>query len=80
MGSINNDTVMARLILIICAIGVVGLLLRRFMPRRPARKQNPGRDHFTSTVRCHVCGAYLDRRLAREDTHGYCCDSHDQNP
>lgn len=68
---------MARLILILCAIGAVWLVLRRALPRRPVDEKDE-RPKFTPTVRCHVCGAYLDRRLARQDAEGYCCQSHDE--
>lgn len=70
---------MARLILIICAIGLVWLLLRRALPRERGDDDRGKRDEYTPTVRCHVCGAYLDRRLARRDQTGYCCQSHDDN-
>ena len=68
---------MARLILIICAIGIVWLLLRRALPRHGVDEPKDKPDKFTPTVRCHVYGAYLDRRLARHDVEGYCCQSHD---
>lgn len=68
---------MARLILILCAVGAVWLLLRRMLARRPTSDEK--RSRFTPTVRCHVCGAYLDRRLARQDDTGYCCQSHDES-
>ncbi|MGN8197740.1 hypothetical protein ACS8Y6_03505 [Salinisphaera sp. RV14] len=70
---------MARLILILCAIGAVWLVLRRALPRRPVDDKADKRAAFTPTVRCHVCGAYLDRRLARHDSRGYCCQSHDES-
>ncbi|MGB7756891.1 MAG: hypothetical protein WBL23_12590 [Salinisphaera sp.] len=69
---------MARLILILCAIGAVWLVLRRTLPRRPVDDKKDVQNRFTPTVRCHVCGAYLDRRLARHDAQGYCCQSHDE--
>lgn len=71
---------MARLILIIAAIAAVWWLLRRLLPRQPGGPpSDQERGRFTPTVRCHVCGAYLDRRLARHDDAGYCCDSHDES-
>lgn len=69
---------MARLILILCAIGAVWFVLRRVFPRRTGEPKPNARNEFTPTVRCHVCGAYLDRRLARHDTRGYCCERHDE--
>lgn len=70
---------MARLILIICAIGAVWWLLRRLLPRRSSEQRRDEHSRFKPTVRCHVCGAYLDKRLARRDSEGYCCQSHDDN-
>lgn len=74
-GSIT-DRVMARLILIICAIGVVWFVLRRALPRHKRTNASEQPPQFTPTVRCRICGAYLDRRLASQDDNGYCCQSH----
>lgn len=71
---------MARLLLIIFAIGAVWLLLRRLLT---ARARSVKRDHppaFAATARCTRCGAYVDRRLMQPDGDGFCCREHDTDP
>lgn len=70
---------MGRDILIMLAVGAVWFVLRRVIARADrrfaSRKQPPS---FTPTVRCRVCGAYVDKRLARAVSDGYRCRAHDQ--
>jgi hypothetical protein len=70
---------MVRLIIALAAVALVWLLLLKLTvwlhkPRRAADRR------FMPTVRCIRCGAYLDRRLARLDEHGYYCREHDSDP
>lgn len=68
---------MARSLLILIAIGCVWLLLRRGLAAAYNKHQKKSESHFAPTIRCRQCGAYVDRRLARPDGDGYCCQAHD---
>ncbi|WP_423821367.1 hypothetical protein V5738_13630 [Salinisphaera sp. SPP-AMP-43] len=72
-----TETGMARLILIICAIGAVALLLRRVLTDKARSVKRDEQPAFAATARCTRCGAYVDRRLMRPDGDGFCCQEHD---
>lgn len=70
---------MARLLLLLIAIGLVYLILKRVVgmqrQRSLRRDRAPTRPktHYEKTERCVRCGAFIPRRMGRSTDAGYVC-------
>lgn len=71
----DNRNTMIRLLIVICAIGLVWFVLRRISSHRQVTQRHKTMRHV-STVQCSHCGTYIDKRLATRQGDKYYCKDH----